>query len=441
MAECNKCQISIRGETGIKCIGVCGKIYHGSSKCSGIDQYSQKILETNNFIRFICDDCVQYIHNVDMVLKNIQDEVVKNTNKMVEYKHEFGSSLKQNEYEIKELLKAIEIRYEERVSKMDRVHKSFEKNLNEIKNLAGYIKDFENKNKEIYKNIEEKNQSMYNEIKTVIKETNEDQKKMSYAEQIKSKVVMPDLSIRVPLIVKPKEKQTIEKTKEALNKNVNPVNLKIKSVENRRNGAVVIQSENEEEREKIRSAIQNELNDAYEIKVPRPINMQIKIVGMSFDYEEKDLVEKLKKQNPVISNSDIKIIVKYNYKRNNKIIYNAKISVDSATYAKILGEGKLNIGWERCKAFDGTEIMQCLKCKGYNHRAKECRNEEICLKCHENHKTKECDKEQIVKCINCVSINRKLNMGLDENHVTNDKQCKVYQNKLNAKMKRIGLIE
>lgn len=100
---------------------------------------------------------------------------------------------------------------------------------------------------------------------------------------------------------------------------------------------------------------------------------------------------------------------------------------------------KLNIGWEKCRVFDGTDIIQCFKCQGYNHKSSDCKNEEICYKCHGSHKSKECKKEIINKCINCIKANKRLNMGLDENHVTSNKECPVYQNKLNYKKKRLGL--
>lgn len=84
------------------------------------------------------------------------------------------------------------------------------------------------------------------------------------------------------------------------------------------------------------------------------------------------------------------------------------MAVDNESYAKMVEMRKVNIGWERCRVFDGTDVTQCLKCRGYNHIAKECKNQEICLRCHGQHKTKDCkNKEQIMKCINCMKINKK----------------------------------
>ena len=82
-----------------------------------------------------------------------------------------------------------------------------------------------------------------------------------------------------------------------------------------------------------------------------------------------------------------------------------------------------------------------MNCRGYNHIPKECKNQEICLKCHSQHKTVNCEsQEKIIKCNNCSEVNSKLNMGLDDNNCTNDRECPVFQNKLKNKMRNIDLI-
>ena len=198
----------------------------------------------------MCDDCIQYIHNVDMVLKDIQDGVNKNKQNLKEYKNEFAFALSQNENEIKQLLEVIEGRYEERLRKIDKAQKICEQNVVEIKKIHKIINEYENKNRDLCNTIEESNIKMQNNITKAIKETNDKQNKMSFAETVKKGLMLPELKKQVPLIIKPKEKQKVEKTKEDLNNKVNPINLKITNVENRNNGTLVINSENNEEREK-----------------------------------------------------------------------------------------------------------------------------------------------------------------------------------------------
>lgn len=68
--------------------------------------------------------------------------------------------------------------------------------------------------------------------------------------------------------------------------------------------------------------------------------------------------------------------------------------------------------------FDGTEIKQCFICEGYNHITRKYRNQETCFRCHGSHRQKECEKDKVEECINCVLMNRKLRLDLDENHYT-----------------------
>ena len=70
-----------------------------------------------------------------------------------------------------------------------------------------------------------------------------------------------------------------------------------------------------------------------------------------------------------------------------------------------------------------------LKCLGFNHKAEECKNEMACGKCAGKHKFKNCQSSE-VKCINCFSVNTKLNLTLDTAHVALDIQCPVFIKKM-----------
>ena len=83
---------------------------------------------------------------------------------------------------------------------------------------------------------------------------------MSYAQVAAWNVVIPDVTKNVPLIIRPTEKQSIEKTKAGLNKKVDLISFKITNDENRRNGTVVIWIENIAERENIKEEIENEIS-------------------------------------------------------------------------------------------------------------------------------------------------------------------------------------
>ena len=68
----------------------------------------------------------------------------------------------------------------------------------------------------MYDTIEQSNAKMCNEIKKIVKDTNVKQK-ISCAQIVAKNIVMPNVSEIVLLIVKPNEKQSVEKTKAELN--------------------------------------------------------------------------------------------------------------------------------------------------------------------------------------------------------------------------------
>ncbi|XP_017477985.1 PREDICTED: uncharacterized protein LOC108367799 [Rhagoletis zephyria] len=190
------------------------------------------------------------------------------------------------------------------------------------------------------------------------------------------------------------------KTKEDLNKNVDPSDLKISNVQGRKSGTIVIQSENESERDKIKTAIANKMSDRYEIRVPNTAKPKFMAFGVSFKYESEQLVEMIKKQNECLQSADFKIIKYIQVKKYRSKYYNFLIETDVDTFSAVLKSEKINIGWEKCRVQDGMVVSVCYKCKGFNHIATKCKDEEVCLKCLGNHKTMECTKEQI----NSVSI-------------------------------------
>ena len=181
-------------------------------------------------------------------------------------------------------MEAIEKWYDERFRKIDKIQKLCEKSVQEVKDIYGTVNNIENKIR------------ICNEIKKIVKDTNVKQK-MSYAQIAANNIVMPDISENVPLIVKPKEKQSVEKTKTKLNENT-----------------LVIKSKNVEEREKIKEALETQISKDYEIKVPKQIGIQIIITDMNFKMQENAIIEKLKKQNEILKDSKIEMIKIYESK-------------------------------------------------------------------------------------------------------------------------------
>ena len=67
-----------------------------------------KVIDGNGYVHFICDECLKYIHNIDDVVGQVQENVRINKETLSLYKHNFDQSLKIHEQELKDLREAIE---------------------------------------------------------------------------------------------------------------------------------------------------------------------------------------------------------------------------------------------------------------------------------------------------------------------------------------------
>lgn len=438
MPDCRKCKNAIRGETGLICAGVCKKQYHTATKCSGIDNYSAGIIDTNPMVVFMCEDCVQYIHNVDFTITNIYDIMQK---KFKEYGDKFDDSLKHHEDEMKSLLKAVEDRFKARVKVLSSAEKTYgdcvEKMQSLCKSADGVvenIKQGEQIMKEGGKIVQEQinqNKCIQAEMKQLSAVINTGNiKAASYSETLKT--------AQVPLIVRPKTPQSRSQTSEDLKKKVDPRNLNFSRVQIRHNGDLIISAGNEKDREKIRAEVEKNIGENYEIKTPAAMLPRLLVSGMSENMEDANLSSAIQKQNNEFNISSIKIIRQYQVKRGERSYYNAIIEVNIEAFSKILSCGKLNIGWERCRTYDGTRVLCCFKCKGFNHKAENCEEKEVCVKCLGEHRTGSCSLAPVNKCINCIRANEKFNLSLDCNHSSLDTTCPGYQKMLMAKKKKIG---
>lgn len=121
-----------------------------------------------------------------------------------------------------------------------------------------------------------------------------------------------------------------------------------------------------------------------------------------------------------------------------KTNYTAIVEVDPTSFEKIMKEGSIKLNWgTRCWVYEYIRVVRCFKCHGYSHKAANCTNKRVCGKCTGEHDAREC-KEESHQCINCVTINNKLNLALDVNHSTYDVNCEVYRQKISQVKGRIN---
>lgn len=293
------------------------------------------------------------------------------------------------------------------------IHFICEKCLKDLKSLDKIVKELKESVELLKKITEEKN----------IEKGVEIQKQKSYAEAAKSTV-----------IVKPKEKQDINKTKSDVKDNIKPSELSINfnNISEKKDGSISIICSDEKSRENLCKEVNSKLNEKYIIDSPKLTVPQILLTGMSEMYETSEIEAALKSQNNL--KGEVKCVKCYRGIKNTKV-FNAIIVLEEEDYIKVMKEGKVCVNWDRCRIFEYISIRKCYNCWGFKHIASKCKNEVACAKCGQNHDTKECKSEE-VKCVNCVRSNKLYGLKYDGNHDCRDTVCPVYLKQIEIEKKR-----
>lgn len=365
----NKCGLCKETITRDKviCDGICDMQFH--SRCVELNSTAVKLLNENKNIKFVCDGCTN------------------STTKL--------------------LLQQVNLLIENRCN--DSQNSILENIVTEIMDIKKVLINCDDNMKEIKK------------------VTNNKINSESYADKVKN---MKEKNVPVVMVV-PKKTQDSGVTNTYIKKMIDPKEIPIHSVRNISNGAVLLTCSNNKSVEEITRKTHEKLGDKYSVSVPKPIKPKIKIVGLSEEISEDEIVEHIRAQNDFIKNGEIKVLHTYfrnigNYRRGSVII-----EVDGENFENIIRAQRINIGWNRCVVYEYLNVKICYKCNGYNHKSTVCTRQKTCRKCGGEHDLKECN-EQLVNCINCITINKSLKFNFDVNHYAGSRECNVLQRKLSV---------
>ncbi|XP_055838199.1 uncharacterized protein LOC129906442 [Episyrphus balteatus] len=360
-------------------------------------------------IRFICDDCVNQIYNVDSVMNDIKKIISENNKGLEQVKDDFAASLKQNREDIQAVIKEIENKLKNQI-----VNNASERE-NQLKESVTSIKDSVNK---LAVEMKKKNNSVDSMVE-----------KKTYASELKK---------NSQIKVVPKEvNQTAEKTKSEIKARVNPSTsgIQVSGIQKLNSGAIIVSCDNENSIEKLTSDVKNNLGDDYSVDVINR-NPRIKISYISDRFEENDLISCIRKQNDFLKNSELKFKTMWKRKGKRSDYYTAIIEMDVNSYNEIMKVGKISVGWDKCEVSEAIYVKRCYKCLGFGHFSKDCTSDRMtCLKCGGQHKGSECTAE-CLSCVNCVKMNEELKLNLDVNHNALDNCCEVYLRRLKTERKR-----
>lgn len=274
--------------------------------------------------------------------------------------------------------------------------------------------------------------SLSNEIKNMLKK--DSRKHLSYADTVKTDCE-PDI------MFVPKKDQKPADTKNDLKNTISPTKINVESIRNGYKGSIIVKCKDKQSSELLISSAHHKMSNAYEVKTPKTKHAQLKVINLSEQLTDDNIVLKIKKQNSYIpQEADIKIIKQINMKKlpSTDDNFTVILECDSKTSCDIINNEILSIGWDRCRVFEYTYVLRCFKCLGFNHTSKVCTKDQTCAKCSGNHMQKDCTSNEI-KCVNCTLAVSKLNISLDVHHQANSMECSVLQRRIENEKKRVQL--
>jgi hypothetical protein len=381
--KCSSCEQTIEDESGIFCIGKCEGVFH--YECVGINKMaSTALLKYPRNLKFVCQKCEDFdLVNFMAVLKKFNEFV---DGKKVEDK-----------------------KRDEMIDKLSE----------KIENMSEKVDNF---GKDVGENVKD--------AVTKLNNSGEGKRKKTFAEIMKC-------NSDPVVIIKPKEKQTSNITRNEVKQKVNPGDIPITGMKSISNGGIAIQCENQQESDQIKVMVEAKMGEKYEITTPVALKPRIKIIGLSEKPEKEDVMVMLK-QNKFIKNCDMKVVSifedkhsRFKYNR-----FNVIIEMDTENFNRVMEERRVIMKWDRCLVVEGLSITKCYNCNGFYHKSDECKSKIACPKCGEEHKEKDCKSESFA-CVNCKNANEKLGMKLNTNHPAWDKKCEVYKRKMDVARRRI----
>lgn len=383
------CESEIKkDEDFITCDGFCGNKFH--TKCCEFQKSKNTIEAIRKYktVVFKCDDCV----DIDQYIKESNSKILQAINALNE--------------------------------KFDMISCQIDKKINEkFVELSQEIKEVNN-TIDANKNDNENENMSWNEV---------------VKKKFKNKVVDPVVIVRSAS--SSMKRDDIKKT---ISQSIDASKYSINGTKKGSNNSVVIRCQDTETQEQLINEISNTVENVTAEK-PKSYVPKIKILRVSNpEKDDNELISQICKQNNEILMEKLKIVKRESVYYKGKIkddVQNIIIELkDIETYKKIMNKSKIRHQFEVYKVVDNINMLRCYKCYGFHHIARDCKNNLACFKCAGPHRGNEC-KSNVKKCINCQTMNEKLNLDLDVNHDAWSKNCKVYIQKLEKSKKALSYMK
>lgn len=235
------------------------------------------------------------------------------------------------------------------------------------------------------------------------------------------------------LTLKPKSAQNSDRTDSEFKRMIDPTKVKVNSLKKLPNGCLAIECTDVIESERVKKLICERMSDKYEVLTPELKRPRIKILNVTDELSNVELIDTLKAQNEFLENGELTVI---NFFQNRNKTYTAIVELDPISFESCMRIKKIKILWTICNVVEDLNIFRCYKCNGYNHKQKNCTNALTCKRCGDNHNFAQCTSET-ENCVNCKTANEKYNLRMNVNHAVTSEKCAVYKKRMEAERRKI----
>lgn len=210
-------------------------------------------------------------------------------------------------------------------------------------------------------------------------------------------------------------------------RNIKEIGKGFKNIKQTKNGAVIIESHDKEQQDKLKTVINNIDNIKY--KENNTNNPMFMITGIVKGYSDSEFVEELERLNDDIVKElqttiqdKIKVVAKKECRNPEK--ENWILQAPAKITKWFLKKGTIYFDLVMLHVQEHVNLAFCFKCSGFDHVAKYCTQRECCHKCGEQHNAKECTATTL-RCANCQKMKY-----TDTQHSARDTNCPVYKRRL-----------
>ncbi|XP_015436990.1 PREDICTED: uncharacterized protein LOC107192286 [Dufourea novaeangliae] len=195
-------------------------------------------------------------------------------------------------------------------------------------------------------------------------------------------------------------------------------NFRVKGVRStRKDDLLVTVKGNNKEAERFKATVNKRVGGVRATTIGRAGPKKVlHIKDLDKNTTEEDVKEAIIKELPETYREEITIKAlrpAYGDRQNVTVI----ITEEKAT--KLLNRGRIAIGWSECRVIEREEIVRCFRCWGYNHRAKDCKGQDMsgaCRKCTiKGHNADNC--KGLTRCALCET----------DGHTTGSTRCPEYR--------------